>query len=245
MNIVSLGKILIGVIGGGIGIYTSMKDADSDNKDLIIEDLANRYNELVDKINNGDLDDLEDVDFNDFDYDDDDDDDDEIDDNEDEDDEEEYTILYDEEDDNEELAYYPGKYVHTVQDIQTTLNKSYTDLEKYYREHDEEMPEIDDTTLTNINAYVGMLGTAYQLGYMDGLIYYKKKLEDDTKVLAKIKHIEDENMVTLMRDIKATLDMTCDFMNHMLVEEDDEEEEDSQEVDGIDNFVVPVHHKND
>lgn len=235
MNIISIAKIAIGVSGAIFGVYASTKSTDESEKDLIIEDLANRYNELVEKINNGEI---FDEDLEDMGYDDEDDEDDE--------DDDEYKIIYEDEDDNEELAYYPGKYVHTIQNTQNTLSNSYSDLEKFYNERNEEIPTVDENVLTNINACVGMLGTAYQLGYMEGLVYYKKQLETDTKILAKLKHIENQNMVELMRDIKTILEMTSDFMNHMLSDESDNDNEDENtEVDGIDNFVVPVHHKGD
>lgn len=217
------------LIGTGLGVYSMISDVkEEETKDEIIEDLAARYNELVEAINEGtlDLDSLEDVDV------------------EDEEDETEDSVSYDapENNDDPKINYYPGNFLEDCVGAQNRVQNLYTDIENC---NDGYITFDEDALLEEVSSSIAMLCTAYQLKYIEGISTYVTLLLSKIQDIRKISNYDSSvkaNKNSLVHDINVVVE-SADKLNKSLQLNRDEERQKAEAFEAEDEFVVPVFHK--
>lgn len=220
------------VVGAVCGTYTAVKE--NTNKDDIIEDLSDRYNELVESINNGTLDteSMEDVDWND----------DSTESEEDDKDEVELRLGAEIPEDIPDLEYYPSKFIDECTGAQNRIQILYTDIENC---NDGEIEFTEDQLLDQTNAEIAMICTAYQSAYSTGLALYFDALTARVKAIKKIRNYDSSiknNKAFLVKDIEIILDSAKKFNDRLQLNMEKQLGE-SSETESDDDLTVPVYHK--
>lgn len=217
-----VGAAMLGSVMGVIGIITDNNN--EQNKNDIIEDLAERYNDLVESINNGtlDLESLEDVD---------------VDDTEETDEDEESAYEAPETDDEPDIEYYPNNFINNCSALQNRIQNLYTDIES----NNDYVSLEEDMLLTDLSGEVSMLCTAYQAKYSAGLKEYYELLLAKIPDIRRIRNYDSsvkENKRFLCAELEALITSAKKLNSklHINIDNDDDTEDNE-------NMVAPVYHK--
>lgn len=249
MSNFGLTKLCAGVIGAGIGIYSANRyncDNDYNDKDTIIEDIANKYNELVEKIANGtyDPDDLQDVDIP----------------KEVEEEKEDgeatesvYNVIAPEKEDLEEvidntlddvpeLKFYPKKFLKSTVEAQNVLSAAYAELE--------EMDMLNESTediIDELQSISCMLSTAYQVGYKKALKYFSSqfnklinRFDGNTRRLGLASTSFDTTRKEVIELCSDVVSMVMDFTSKL---EETQKKKESGTTEYDTSFEIPIYKK--
>ena len=223
-----IGAALVGIAAGVVSVIRDEKE--EVNKDEIIENLAEKYNELVESINNGtlDLDGLQDVE--------------EPEEVEDEEDEKESDDEYNElASDDANIEYYPRKFIGEYEAVNNRIQNLYTDIENC---NDGEILFEEDELLEELNSAAAMLATAYQSRYINGISTYVGLIQSKIVDIRRISNYDSSvkrNKNSLIVEIGVLLE-SANKLNKCLQLNREQIKSEVESSDG-DNFIVPVHHK--